>query len=128
MLLLQNVQGPVIPAPRLNIIRFLHGTSQGSTNLTRKSHLAYFLGCAFIAENLEMLDASEIRARRFNAKEVITLEGSAHFSSSQSQMVQQNCREETTKFENPLVRSEDLSGEVQGKPEGFKLTETKDDA
>ena len=39
-------------------------------------------------------------------------------------MVQQNCQEETTNSENPLqggnkpVGSEDLSGELQGEPEG----------
>ena len=36
-------------------------------------------------------------------------------------------REPTLRREQP-VRSEDLSGELQGEPEGFQLTETKDDA
>ena len=36
-------------------------------------------------------------------------------------------REPTPRREQP-VRSEDLSGELQGEPEGFQPTETKDDA
>ena len=48
-------------------------------------------------------------------------------------MEQQNCREETTISENPLrreqtVRSEDLSGELQGELEESQPTESNDDA
>ena len=49
-------------------------------------------------------------------------------------MVQQNCQEETTNSENPTqrrqptVRSEDLSGELQGEQGETQPTETKDDA
>ena len=55
-------------------------------------------------------------------------------SYSQWQTVQQNCQEETTISENPLkrekntVRSENLSGELQGEPGESQPTETTDDA
>ena len=48
-------------------------------------------------------------------------------------MAQQNCWEETMNSENSLqggnnLRSEDLSGELQGEPQGPQPTESKDDA
>ena len=68
----------------LNIIRFLHWTSQGSSNLARKGLPGTFLGFASIAggiwkgdglvsemEELENLAASEIHPQRLNAKESI---------------------------------------------------------
>ena len=101
-----------------------------------------FLGYALIAggiwkgdtlvadmEALENMDASQSRPRRINAKEVLTPQRGEHFLDSQSQMEQQNCQEEITNSENPLqggskpVGSEDLSGELQGKPEGSQPTE-----
>ena len=56
------------------------------------------------------------------------------FFSSQLQMEQQNCQEETKNSEKPTprreqrVRSQDLRGELQGELEGSQPTETKDDA
>ena len=67
----------------LSIILFLRRSSQGSTNLVRKFYLGIFLGDALFAggiwkgpvlvadiEKLGSEDASEIHARRLNAKEV----------------------------------------------------------
>ena len=54
-------------------------------------------------------------------------------SYSQLQMVQQNCQEETTNSENPLkggnrpVRSEDLSGEIQGESGESQPAQQTDD-
>ena len=52
-------------------------------------------------EELETLDTSEIRARRLNAKEIITPKMLKTFY-SQSQMEQQNYLEEIMESENPL--------------------------
>ena len=66
----------------INITLVLRKTSQGAINLVRKCYLEYALyaeriwkGDILVAdvEELENLDASEIHARRLNAKEVITL-------------------------------------------------------
>ena len=49
-------------------------------------------------------------------------------------MEQQNCSEENNEFREPTlrreqpVRSEDLRGELQGEPEGFQPTDSRDDA
>ena len=43
-------------------------------------------------------------------------------------MVEQNCQEETTNFENPTVRSEDFSRELHGEQEESQTTESTDDA
>ena len=52
-------------------------------------------------DDLEKLDASDIDPRRINAKEIlIRLKDDESYS--HLQMVQQNCREETTNSENPL--------------------------
>ena len=102
----------------------------------------FFLGYTLIAVNLgrkhcdcgyrdvEKMDASEICPRRTHAKEVSTSQREKN-SDSQLQMVQQNCQEETANSENPTlrrqrnVRSEDLSGELQGEPGEPQPTESK---
>ena len=65
-------------------------------------------------EDLEKLDASDICPRRINAKEVL---------------IRQNdeCREPTPRRE-PTVRSQDLSGEIQGESGESQLAGTADDA
>ena len=80
------------------------------------------------------MDASEIYLRRNQGERSIDATKKWIFVFSQQQMVQLNCQEETTNSENPLLRQEqpvgceDLSGELEGEPEGFQPTETKDDA
>ena len=67
-------------------------------------------------------------------RSVDATKGVNFFFYSQSQMEQQNCQEETTNSENPLQGenkpegSEDLSGGIQGEPEGSQPTEPTDDA
>ena len=51
-------------------------------------------------EEVEYLDASEIHARRLNAKEVLKPE-MVNISFSRSQMEQQNCLEEVRFSEDP---------------------------
>ena len=104
------------------------------------------LGCALIAgwiwkgdimvadiQELETMDASEIHPRRINAKEVLTpqrgeeflfpvADGTAKLSGKDHEFREPAQRQER------LERSDDLRGELQGEPEGFQLTETKDDA
>ena len=55
-------------------------------------------------EELGKVDASEIHARRLNAKEVVIFfqKRSVNMSYSKLQMEQQNCVEEIVKSENPL--------------------------
>ena len=78
-----------------NIIRFLHETSRGSTNLVRRSCQEYSSDTHWLREEsgreiywlqLGKLDASELHGRVRNAKERIT---SKKFS--QSQTARQNC-------------------------------------
>ena len=82
---------------------------------------------------MDKLDASEIYPQRLNAKEVLTSK-KLNFENSQPRTEQQNCLEEITQSENPLkggdqpVRSDDLSGELQGGREGPQPTESKADA
>ena len=84
-------------------------------------------------EELETMDASEIHPRRINAKEVLTpqrgeeflfpvADGTAKLSGKDHEFREPARRQER------LERSDDLSGELQCEPEGFQLTETKDDA
>ena len=84
-------------------------------------------------EELENMDASEIDPRRLNAKEVLTpqsceififpvADGTAKLSGRDHKF-----REPTVR-RGQLVRSADLRGDLQGEPEGFQPTETKDDA
>ena len=67
-------------------------------------------------EELDTLDASEIRAQSLNAKEEMALKKRVQHLYAQWQMVQQNCfgrdygvRESSLRQEQ-LVRSEDLRG------------------
>ena len=53
-------------------------------------------------EELENLDASEIHARKLNAKDVLTSKTEVNIQYSQSLMVQQKCLEKLRKSENPL--------------------------
>ena len=73
------------------------------------------------------MDASEIHPRRINAKEVLTpqkgdefifpiADGTAKWSGRDQEF------RETTLRQNQSVWSEDLSGELQGEPEGFQPT------
>ena len=85
-------------------------------------------------EGLEKLDASEIYARRLNAKEVLitpkkgdeitfpAADGTAKLSGRDYEFREHNLRREHT------VRSEDLSGEIQGEPGVSQPTESTDDA
>ena len=105
-----------------------------------------FLGCVLITggiwkgdilkadlEDLEKLDASEIYLRRINAKEVLVRQKRWWIHISNCRMVQQNRQEGTTNSENhtlrePTVRSEDLSGELQGESGESQPTGPTDDA
>ena len=84
-------------------------------------------------EEMEEMDASEIYPRRINAKEVLipqkgeeiifpTADCTAKLTERDHEL-----REPTPRREQP-VRSEDLSGKLQGEREGFEPTETRDDA
>ena len=79
--------------------------------------------CILIADlkDLEMMDAPEIYYRRIKANEVLISQKMTN-SFSHSKMEQQNCQGETSNSEyrlqggNTFVRSENLSGEIQGEP------------
>ena len=126
----------------LNITLFLLKTSQESIHQFGKKVLpGLFLGYALYAgriwkgdkmvadvEELVTMDASEICPRRSNAKEVFdatkggniifpVADGTAKLSGRDHEF-----REPTLNREQPL-----RSGELQGEPEGFQPTETKDD-
>ena len=84
-------------------------------------------------EELENMDASEIYPRRINAKEILTpqkgnilifpiADGTAKLLGRDHEF-----RESALRKEQP-VKSEDLSEELQGEPEGFQPTESRDDA
>ena len=79
------------------------------------------------------MDASEIHPPRINANEVLTPQRSEDFifpiadGTAKLSGRDHEFREPTLMWEQP-VRSEDLSGELQGEPEGFQPTESKDDA
>ena len=83
-------------------------------------------------EELENLDASEIHARRLNAKEVSMPEKGDNFvlpiADGTAKLLGRDheFRESDLRQEQP-VRSEDLSGELQGEPEGFQPTESRGD-
>ena len=84
-------------------------------------------------EELEMVDASEIHPRRINAKEVLTPQKGDKFifpiADGTPKLLGRDheFREPTVRQQQP-VESEDLSGELQGEPEGFQPTESRDDA
>ena len=84
-------------------------------------------------EELEKLNASEIYPRRINAKEVLishkeevfffpVADGTSKLSGRDYEFREPNLRREQT------VRSEDLSGRLQGGPGQSQPTESKDDA
>ena len=71
-------------------------------------------------EELENMDASDIYPRRIHAKEVFPVaDGTAKLSGRDHEF-----REPTLWREQP-VRSENLSGERQGEPEGFPTDRNK---
>ena len=104
-------------------------------------HLESFLGMSWsreefgkeILEDLEELEASEIYPRRINAKELLirqkddefifpVADGTAKLSGRDYDFREPTLRREQT------VRSQDLSGELQGEPEELQPTESRDDA
>ena len=84
-------------------------------------------------EELGTFDASEIHARRLNAKEVLTPQSEEHFifpytdGTAKLSGRDHEFRERTLRREQP-VGSENLSGKLQGEAEGPQPTESKDDA
>ena len=84
------------------------GINLEKAELTKNSkilHSAHFCPNGIMVADIEelgKLDASEIHARRPNAKEVLTSKKGVNISYSRSRMEQQNCVEEITKSENPL--------------------------
>ena len=88
-------------------------------------------GDILIAEDLEKLDASKIYPQTINAKDVLTsqkrdefkfpvADGTAKLSGKDYEF------REPTKWRERTVRSEYLSGELQGEPEGAQPTEPTD--
>ena len=79
------------------------------------------------------MDASEIDSRRINAKEILIPQLGEEFMFTVADGTAKllgrafEFREPTLNQEQP-VRSEDLSGELQGEPELPQTTETNDDA
>ena len=112
----ESFTGPVIPFGAMVECYPISARDQSRLHQFGKKVLPeIFLGCALIAvriwkrcilvadiEELEKMDASEIHPRRINAKELLTPQEERTFLCSQSQMLQQNCQEETTNSENPL--------------------------
>ena len=84
-------------------------------------------------EDLAKLDASKFYLRRINAKAVLIRQKDYEFifpvadGTAKSSGRDYEFREPTLRWE-PTVRSEDLSGEMQGEPEGFQPAESTDDA
>ena len=84
-------------------------------------------------EELEILDASNIYPRRINAKEVLITQKEDEFlfpiADGTAKLSGRDCefREPTLRRE-PTVRSEDLSGEIQGESEESQPAEPTDDA
>ena len=82
---------------------------------------------------LENMDTSEIHAPRLSAKAELTPQMEENFifltadGTAKLSLRVHEFREPTLRREQP-VGDEDLSGELQGEPEGFQPTETKDDA
>ena len=133
-------RGPEFLFGQWLIIRFLQETSHGSANVARKFTWHILRRCIAVGSwkdvlvadiELENLDASEIRARRLNAKEVLShhrdeqiflvpfADGTAKLSGRD-----QEFRKPAHWREQPVM-SEDLRGELQGDPEGFQPTENK---
>ena len=120
----------------LHIVRFLQETSQGSTNLVRKSLFGIFLGHSvdreriwkghiMIAdiEEMENLDTSEIHPRRLNATEVLTPQrGGTLLDSQAADGTAKIVWEETTEPENPLWRREQLVRSEDLREENFKAS------
>ena len=84
-------------------------------------------------EEMENLNASEIHPRKLDAKEVLTPQSGEHLKfpvedgTANLSGKDHEFREPTQKREQ-TVKSEDLSGELQGKPREPQPTESKDDA
>ena len=87
-----------------------------------------FLGYAF--EELEKIDASEIHVRRLNAKEALTPQKGGNFifpvADGTAKMLGRDHEfRESALRQEQLAKSEDLSGELQGEPEGVQQTESR---
>ena len=84
-------------------------------------------------EEMEKIDASETYPRRINAKEVLTPQKGEHcifpIAHGATKLLgrEHEFREPALRQEQP-VGSEDLSGELQGEPEGLRPTERQNDA
>ena len=84
-------------------------------------------------EELEKIDTSEIYRRRINAKEILTPQKGHNFivpiADGKAKLLGRDheFRESAQRQEQP-GESEDLSGQLQGEPEGFQPTESGDDA
>ena len=115
----------------LNILLSLRKTIQGSINLVRTCYWK-FLGHALFSgeickgdilvadiEEVQNLDASDIHARRLNAKKIITPKSGEHFIFSIAYGTvklsgrDHGIRKSTLTRDQP-VRSEDLRGDLQG--------------
>ena len=85
-------------------------------------------------EELEILDASKIHARRLNAKEVITSKSCEHLIFPIADGTVKNSGRDheirkSTLTRDQSVRSEELSGDLQGSSDmSQQIDETKDDA
>ena len=115
--------------------------------MARKYYLVSFLGDELIVggiwkrETLWLqilmicanLDASEIHARRLDAKEIVNVQKRVNFSHSCSQMEQQTlCRSDHEVWESTLRQyypggSAELKGEFQGNTDGSQPAEATDD-
>ena len=88
-------------------------------------------GDIFVAEieEEEMMDALEIHPRRINAKEVLKPQRGEYCKSPVEDGAVKWCGRDQ-EFWEPTLRREQLVGseELQGEPEGFQPTESKDDA
>ena len=84
-------------------------------------------------EELEKLDATEIYARRINAKEVLITQKRDEFifpaADGTAKLSGRDCEfREPTRRREQTVRSEDFSGELQGEPGESQPTESTDGA
>ena len=134
--------GPVIPCGSLVEYHPIAAKDQSRIHQVGKKVLpGLFLGYALYEggiwkgdvliadlEESETMDASEIDARRLNAKEIVTPKRGDFFV-VRSQMEQQNCLEETNGVResilrrNQPVRSEDLREDLQGNSEKSQATD-----
>ena len=74
------------------------------------------------------LDASEIHPRRIKAKEVWISQKRDEFIFPVAHGTAKKMSARDYDLRQPTLRRKDLNGELQGEPEGFQPTETKDDA